>query len=152
MKPATMPRRRCCAGATTIEFALGLLIFLTFALGIMDFARMLFTWNAAGEVTRDGARYAAVSDDMTKQAEVLAQMQQLLPQIEEIEVQWSRADGVACTPSTCEGVTVGIKDLDYQWISPIAGAVAPLIPMPKFSTYLPREVMRKDPHSGAICP
>jgi hypothetical protein len=31
------------------------------------------------------------------------------------------------------------------------GATAPLIPMPGFSTYLPREVMRKDPNSAAIC-
>ena len=30
-------------GATTVEFALGLLVFLMLVLGIVDFARMLFT-------------------------------------------------------------------------------------------------------------
>ena len=140
--------KRQMAGATTIEFALGLLVFLMLVLGIVDFARMLFTWNAANEATRAGARYAVVCDDTAQQALVLARMQALLPQITTVSVAWTPA---GCTASTCEGVTVGITGLNYQWISPIVGAAAPLIPMPSFSTFLPREVMRKDPHSPTIC-
>jgi len=140
--------KRHMAGATTIEFALGLLIFLMFVLGIVDFARMLFTWNAANEATRAGARYAVVCDDTEQQALVLARMQALLPQITTASVAWTP---VGCTAATCEGVTVGITGLNYQWISPIVGAASPLIPMPSFSTFLPREVMRKDPHSPTIC-
>ncbi|MDP9932211.1 TadE/TadG family type IV pilus assembly protein [Variovorax paradoxus] len=140
--------KRQMAGATTVEFALGLLIFLMLLLGIIDFARMLFTWNAANEATRAGARYAVVCDDTTQQALVLARMQALLPQITTVSVAWTPA---SCTAATCEGVTVGITGLNYQWISPIVGAAAPLIPMPSFSTFLPREVMRKDPHSPTIC-
>jgi len=140
--------KRQMAGATTVEFALGLLIFLMLLLGIIDFARMLFTWNAANEATRAGARYAVVCDDSTQQALVLARMQALLPQITTVSVAWTPA---SCTAATCEGVTVGITGLNYQWISPIVGAAAPLIPMPSFSTFLPREVMRKDPHSPTIC-
>ena len=139
---------RQMAGATTIEFALGLLVFLMLVLGIMDFARMLFTWNAANEATRAGARYAVVCDDTDQQALVLARMQALLPQITTVSVAWTPA---GCSASTCEGVTVGITGLNYQWISPIVGAAAPLIPMPSFSTFLPREVMRSDPHSPTIC-
>lgn len=137
------------AGATTVEFALALLIFLTFLLGITDFSRMLFTWNAANEATRAGARFAVVCDNTTNQAQVLAKMQALLPQINTINVAWVPA---SCTPATCEGVTVSITGLNYQWISPIAGlaALAP-IPMPAFSTFLPREIMRQDPNSAAIC-
>jgi Flp pilus assembly protein TadG len=137
-------------GATMIEFALVLLIFLTFLLGILDFSRMLFTWNAANEATRAGARYAVVCDDKARAAEVLAKMQALLPQIETIDLAWSP---VGCTPQTCEGVTVTISGLNYQWISPIAGLVVPraAIAMPTFSTFLPREVMRQDPNSDAIC-
>jgi Flp pilus assembly protein TadG len=136
-------------GATTIEFALGLVVFLMFLLGIVDFSRMLFTWSAAQEATRAGARYAVVCDDTGQQAQVLARMQALLPQIGTINVAWTPA---GCTASTCEGVTVTITGLNYQWISPIAGAasLAP-IPMPTFSTFLPREVMRQDPNSAAIC-
>ena len=140
--------KRQMAGATTVEFALGLLVFLMLVLGIVDFARMLFTWSAANEAARLGARYAVVCDDTAQQALVLARMQALLPQITTISVTWTPA---GCTASTCEGVTVGITGLNYQWISPIVGAAAPLIPMPSFSTFLPREVMRKDPHSPTIC-
>ena len=136
------------AGSTTIEFSLGLLVFLMLVLGIVDFARMLFTWNAASEATRAGARYAVVCDDTGQQTLVLARMQALLPQITTVSVAWTPA---GCTATTCEGVTVGITGLNYQWISPIVGAAAPLIPMPSFSTFLPREVMRKDPHSPTIC-
>lgn len=137
------------AGAATVEFALVLVLFLTFLLGITDFARMLFTWNAATEATRAGARYAVVCDDTGNQAQVLARMQALLPQISTIGVAWTPA---GCTAATCEGVTVTVTGLNYQWISPIAGLVARApIAMPTFSTFLPREIMRQDPNSAAIC-
>jgi len=137
------------SGATAVEFALVLIIFLTFLLGITDFSRMLFTWNAANEATRAGARFAVVCDDTGNSAQVLAKMQALLPQIQTINLAWIPA---ACTAATCEGVTVSITGLNYQWISPIAGlaAMAP-IPMPSFSTFLSRESMRQDPNSAAIC-
>lgn len=137
------------SGATAVEFALVLLIFLTFLLAITDFSRMLFTWNAANEATRAGARYAVVCDDRTGQAQVLARMQALLPQITNINVAWTPA---GCTTATCEGVTVTIVGLNYHWISPIVGlaSLAP-ISMPTFSTFLPREIMRQDPNSPAIC-
>ena len=142
-----MKRRQL--GATTLEFALSLVIFLTFLLGITDFSRMLFTWNAANEATRAGARYAVVCDDTTASAAVLARMQQLLPQISSISTSWIPA---GCTAATCQGVTVTITGLNYQWISPIAGLAAQAaIPMPGFSTFLPREMMRQDPHSATIC-
>ena len=146
MKMHTPCRQR---GATAVEFALVLLIFATFLLAIVDFSRMLFTWNAANEAARAGARYAVVCDDTASQAQVLARMQALVPQITSIDVAWTPA---GCNATTCEGVTVSIVGLDYQWISPIAG-LAPLSPiaMPAFRTYLPREVMRQDPHSGTIC-
>ncbi|HWW07252.1 TadE/TadG family type IV pilus assembly protein [Collimonas sp.] len=137
------------SGATVVEFALVMIVFLTFLLGITDFSRMLFTWSAAAEATRAGARYAVVCDDTTQKAKVLAKMQALLPQIADINLAWSPA---ACTTATCVGVTVTITSLNYQWISPIAGSAArAAIAMPVFSTYLPREIMRTDPNSAAIC-
>ena len=136
-------------GATSVEFALVLVVFLTFLLGIVDFGRMLFTWNAANEATRAGARYAVVCDNTGQQAAVLARMQQLLPQFSAVTKTWIPP---SCDPSTCEGVTVSITGLNYRWISPIAGVAArAAIPMPQFSTFLPREMMRQDPNSAAIC-
>lgn len=143
----THPSRQ--RGATIVEFALVLLLFFTFLLAIVDFGRMLFTWNAATEATRAGARYAVVCDSTANADEVLARMQMLLPQISEIDVAWTPA---GCSTSTCQGVTVTVENLTYNWISPILG-VSDLadVPLPTFSTFLTREVMRTDPASEVIC-
>ena len=141
-------------GATAGEFALVLLLFLMFLLGILDFSRMLFTWNAANEATRAGARYAVVCDTTGNKAQVLAKMQAVLPQlndINDINLTW---EPPFCDPATCEGVTVSIVNLDYQWISPLPGMASKVIRMPSFSTFLTREVMGQDPNSylgAAIC-
>lgn len=132
-------------GAMIIEFALGLLIFLMFFLGIVDFSRMLYTWGAASEATRAGARYAVVCDDQTRQANVLAYMQARLPQISAVNVAWVPS---GCTTSSCQGVTVSIPagGLKFQWIAPIVGSgLQAAINVPQFSTTLPREVMHQDP-------
>lgn len=142
-------------GGTAVEFALVLLVFLTFFLGIVDFARMLWTWNAANEATRWGARVAVVCDKGA--AAVLADMQKFLPQLtaSNVLVDWYDAAGAistTCDHTNCAGVSVRITNLNYQWISPIAGvAVLPSIAMPGFSTYLPREIMGQDPDSGSVC-
>jgi Flp pilus assembly protein TadG len=142
------------SGSTAVEFALVMLIFLTFLLAVTDFSRMLYTWNAANEATRAGARYAAVCDDASNpnSAKVLAKMQALLPQITQINLAWEDDKGNSCTSATCVGVTVTIVGLKYQWISPIAGLarLAPMV-MPTFKTYLTREIMGQDPNSPAIC-
>lgn len=136
-------------GSTAIEFALVLFLFLTFLLGITDFSRMLYSWNAANEATRAGARYAVVCDSTANASQVLAKMQALMPQVQGISLAW---DPPGCTPSTCVGVNVTVTNLNYQWISPISGlARLSPIPMPSFSTYLTRESMRQDAHSADIC-
>jgi hypothetical protein len=147
--------RKCLQrGGTAVEFALVLLIFLTFFLAVTDFSRMLYTWNAANEATRAGARYAVVCDNGFNPGVVLARMQKLVPQITNISVVWEDEIGATgCNQATCVGVTVSIVGMRYQWISPIAGlAGLASMPMPTFKTYLTREVMRQDPNSDAICP
>ncbi|HJU70880.1 MAG TPA: TadE/TadG family type IV pilus assembly protein [Paucimonas sp.] len=147
-------RRQKQSGATIVEFALVLTIFLTFFLGILDFARMLWTWNAANEATRWGARVSVVCDKGA--TAVLASMKKFVPQLTaaNVKIDWYDATGsvsATCDHTNCAGVSVQIINLDYQWISPIGfGNHAP-IPMPGFSTYLPREVMGQDPNSAAVC-
>lgn len=135
-------------GATTLEFALVLLVFLMFLLGVTDVARMLFTWNAANEATRLGARFAVVCADTGSNAQVLAKMRMMVPEIGAINLAWSPA---ACTAATCEGVTMTITTLNFRWISPVVGAVIPPRALPQFSTYLPREMMRQDANNAVIC-
>ncbi|WP_354003674.1 TadE family protein [Ramlibacter aurantiacus] len=131
-----------------MEFALAFLLFLTFTLAVVDFSRMLFTWNAVNEATRAGARYAAVCHDgVSATTPVLARMQGMVPAIQAIDLQWQPT---GCTVSTCESLTLSVSNLQYRWISPIAGiaSIAP-IPMPTFSTSLVREAMRRDPIAAA---
>ena len=135
-------------GATTVEMALVLLAFLMFLLGVTDVGRMLFTWNAATEATRLGARYAVVCADSGNQAQVLDKMRMMVPEIGSIRLDWVPA---SCDATNCAGVTVTIENLNYRWISPIVGAVIPLRSLPSFSTYLPREMMRRDPNNALIC-
>jgi Flp pilus assembly protein TadG len=135
-------------GATTVEMALVLLVFFMFLLGVTDISRMLFTWNAATEATRLGARYAVVCADNGTQSQVLQKMQTMVPEIGAISMVWTPA---SCDASTCVGVTVTITSLNYRWISPIVGAVIPVRVLPPFSTYLPREMMRQDPNNALIC-
>jgi Flp pilus assembly protein TadG len=138
------------SGATSVEFALVLLVFLMFFLGILDFARMLWTWNAANEATRWGARAAVVCDKGAPA--VQANMKKFLPQLTNanITIDWYDIDGnisTACKANDslgtplCAGVNVQITNLNYHWISPILGMSNFNIPMPAFSTYLPREMM-----------
>lgn len=143
---------RRAEGATLIEFCLVLLTFLMFFLGLLDFSRMLFTWNAAGEAARSGARYAAVcAQPGLYTGAVLTKVQALLPEVNAIALEWTPA---GCTPATCQGVTLTITDLRFQWIAPIPGSVPPLwdaLSANQFSSSLPREAMHQDPNANAIC-
>lgn len=141
-------------GATAVEFALILMVYLTFLLGIIDFARMLWTWNAANEATRWGARVAVVCNRGS--AVVLKKMQTFLPQLTaaNVVVDWYDAAGnisAACTFASCSAVNVRIVNLDYQWIAPVGFSNVAPIAMPGLSTYLPREIMGQDPGSAAVC-
>lgn len=146
------------SGAAVLEFALVLIIFLTFFLGILDFARMLWTWNAANEATRWGARVAVVCDKGATM--VLNDMQKFLPQLTaaNVQIDWYVYDSsgntiisTSCDHTNCVGVNVAITGLDYQWMSPIGFAKHAPISMPGFSTYLPREVMGQDAGSSTVC-
>ena len=147
------------SGATTVEFALVFILFLTVLLGIVDFARMLWTWNAASEATRWGARVSVVCE--REATAVLARMKSFLPQLEaaNVDIDWYTWDkdsstyniSTGCDHTNCAGVNVRITNLDYQWMGPVAYGFQALVGMPGFSTFLPREIMGQDPDSDAIC-
>ena len=140
---------RAQSGATLVEFSLVLVMFLTFMLGLLDFARLLYTWHAATEATRLGARFAVVcEEDTARTSLVMARMQTMAPEIEDIALQWLPA---GCGPTSCEGVSVQITRIDFQWLTPLAALVPETLALPGFQTYLPRESMRQDPHSDTFC-
>ncbi|MGJ7917968.1 TadE/TadG family type IV pilus assembly protein [Massilia sp. LXY-6] len=128
-------------GATIVEFALVLPLFMTFLLGVLEFSRMLYTWNVANEATREGARYAVVCADPSSKDRIVARMQTLMPQVgaTKVNVNWQPA---GCDAKSCEGVTVSLTDLNFTWVTPIVGAaIGSTFAMPAFSTYLQREMM-----------
>ena len=131
-------------GAAMIEFAIVATVFFMLMLAITDWGRMLYTWNAADEATRWGARIAVVCDKSTPD-QVRDKMKIWVPQLANanISINWYDPEGTvnnSCDPSTCKGVEVSITGLSVQPISPFMGLVMP--PVPSFRTYLPRESMQ----------
>lgn len=141
------------AGATIVEFALVAALFLTVLLGIMDFGRILFTWNAVAEATRLGARVSVVC--YRGAARVLADMQKFVPMAEadNVKIEWYQGDSVSesCDSSNCTGVAVSITGLTITPVSPFTWIGFSSLAVPGFSTYLPREIMGQDPQSSTVC-
>ncbi|KGD64511.1 TadE family protein [Alcanivorax nanhaiticus] len=58
-------RRRKQGGATMVEMAITLPLFLILVFGIFEFALVIFSFTRAVEATRAGVRYAIVNDSVT---------------------------------------------------------------------------------------
>lgn len=144
-----MARQLRQRGATAVEFALVLLLFLTFLLGLIDLSRLIYTWSAAQEVARAGARYAAVCDDTNRGADVRALMQRMLPAITQVSIDWLPS---GCSADGCESLRLRVTGLQFQWISPLVGMQAlTTMAVPAASIEQTREAMRQDPQSTALC-
>lgn len=139
-------RRSRQAGTAAVEFALiaaGILFPLL--IGIMEFGRIIFYWNAATEATRLGARLAVVCD--MDDSTIKSKMTALFPLIQTAEIVIAYEPG-GCTASTCETVRVSINRpgpeqtalRDFRTSSPSGFRFLPSFP--PFSTTLPRESMR----------
>jgi len=142
-------------GTTAVEFAIVAVLFLTVLLAILDFGRILFTWNAVGEATRWGARQAVVCAQGS--GTVLAKMQNILPSLQaaNVSVQWydtSGAPSTTCDATSCGGVAVSVTGMTMAPYSPATWIGFSRLAVPGFSTYLPREVMGQDPNSTATTP
>jgi TadE-like protein len=137
-------------GAAIIEFAIVAVVFFMLLLGVMDFGRMLFTWNAAAEATRWGARVAVVCDKLTPD-QIRDKMKRILPQLTNanIVINYYNPEGTinnACDKSTCKGAEVSLTGFAFTPISPFMGFG--LTAVPAFPTYLPRESMEATNAAG----
>jgi Flp pilus assembly protein TadG len=124
-------------GATAVEFAIVVAIFLVMLLGMMEMGRVLYYWNAAAEATRLGARVAAVCD--VDDSAVKTRMQDILGLLPAASISVVYEPG-GCDLNTCTSVTVsvlaGTSVATYIPFVPLA------LTLPAFSTTLPRESMR----------
>ncbi len=68
LKSIGTPRRllRDRRGISSVEFALVCSLFFMLVLGVVDFSRAMWEWNAAAKATHWGVRYAIVNDMVSK--------------------------------------------------------------------------------------
>ena len=129
-------RRGRQAGAAAIEFAIVASLFFMILIGAMEMSRLLWTWNAAGEATRLGARMAVVCD--INEVAIVNRMRERLPALQASDVTVAYLPA-GCTDANCQSVRVTLAGYTHQPIIPLA----PLsIPIPPFQTTLPREFMQ----------
>jgi Flp pilus assembly protein TadG len=140
-------------GTTAVEFALisSLLSMLLF--GVMEMGRLLWTWNAAVEATRLGARLAVVCDvDRSMGAPIKTRMRAMLPALSNANIKIEYMNPVdtvdaACTNGSCKAARVKLLGLTYTTIIPFV----PLsLTLPPFSTSLRKEFMSSA--SNEVCP
>ena len=134
------------SGTTMVEFAIVAVLVFSLLLGIMDFGRMLFTWNAAAEATRWGARIAVVCNKPTPD-QVRTRMKRILPQLTDANIAINYYNPAGTVDNSCEGpegadnckaVEVRLSGFTFDPISPF---IPFTLTMPDFRTYLLRESM-----------
>lgn len=128
------------AGVAAVEFALIALVFFTLLIGIMEMGRLLWTWNAAVEATRLGARLAVVCS--MNDGAIASRMRGMLPAlaVANIDIDYLNppfADNT-CTIENCKAVRVSLTGYTHVAVIPLV----PLsLPIPQFQTTLTREGM-----------
>lgn len=120
-------------GAAAVEFALIAILFFSLLMGIIEFGRVLFTYNAAVEATRYGARVAVVCD--IGSTAVVSKMQLILPAIATANVAVTY-EPTACVQATCQRVKVKIQGLSVTPLIPVLNVT---LPVPSSETSLLRE-------------
>lgn len=129
------------AGVAAVEFALVCSVFFTALLGAIEMGRLLWTWNAATEATRLGARLAIVCDK--DDADIKAQMVGRLPALSTSNITVTYLDPPnaenTCTTATCKAVRVSLTGYEHDTIIPF---VPLAVTLPPFTTTLRREHMQ----------
>lgn len=128
-------------GVAAVEFAIVAALFFMMLFGAMEMGRLLWTWNAAAEATRLGARMAVVCD--LNDPSIIDRMRERLPALQASNVQidyMNPGNPVnTCSAATCKSVRVTLAGYTHVPIIPFA---ALSIPIPSFQTTLPREFMQ----------
>lgn len=123
-------------GAAAVEFAIVAAVFFMILLGAIEMSRLLWTWNAAVEATRLGARLAVVCD--LNAAVIRTRMRQMLPALNNGNITVTYLPG-GCTAQNCRSVSVTLAGYNHVPIIPLVPLSIPIQP---FTTSLPREYMQ----------
>jgi len=140
-------------GATAVEFGLVLSLLCAVIFGVIEMGRLLWTWNAAVEATRLGARLAVVCDvDRSAGAPIKGRMRAMLPIITNSNITIEYMNPVdtvdpSCTNDDCKAARVRLSGVTYSTLIPFV----PLsLTLPAFSTTLRKEYMSSA--SNQVCP
>lgn len=129
-------------GAAAVEFALVTGLVCVLLLAGVEVGRLLWTWNAAVDATRHGARLAVVCDRGAAAVEraVLARLPSL--RTAQVRVTWLDASGQdsGCTVADCAAVRVELSGVVHRAFLPVPALQS--LAMPSFATTLRREAMR----------
>lgn len=140
-------------GAVAIEFALVTPLLCLLLFGIVEMGRLLWTWNAAVEATRLGARLAVVCDvDRSLGAPIKSRMRTMLPLLANSNITIEYMNPVdtvdpSCTNDNCKAARVRLSGLTYR---PIIPFLSLSLALPGFSTTLRKEYMSST--SNEVCP
>lgn len=147
MRRTLRPSRKCQRGAAAVEFALVAIVFFMLLIGIVEMGRVLFTWNAAAEATRYGARVAVVCP--LNDPAILSRMQKIMPTLTAANVAVSYVPG-GCSVASCQQVSVSIQNVPVTTLIPRSAAT---LMVPPFTTTLPRESMLNsiDGRTNPVC-
>jgi hypothetical protein len=104
----------------------------------------MFTLNAASEATRWGARLAVVCD--TNDSVIRAKMRTILNGLkdEQISINYSTP---LCDTSACM-VTVKLNGVTFTPLIPFMGMA---MPVPQFTTSMPREYLNSESETNPVC-
>ncbi|MDO8778828.1 MAG: pilus assembly protein [Burkholderiaceae bacterium] len=127
-------------GVAAVEFAIVSSLLFTVLFGVMEMGRLLWTWNAAVEATRYGARLAVVCD--LNGSNIKSQMISRLPSLTTGNIVITYLNPPAadntCTAANCKAVNVSLTNYTHNTIIPFV----PLsLTLPPFSTTLRKEFM-----------
>lgn len=128
-------RRHVQSGVAAVEFALVATVFFMILIGALEFGRLLWVWNAAGEATRLGARMAVVCD--LNEPKIKVRMRERLPLLADGNISITYLP-TACTALTCDSATVTLTGKYVPTVIPFV-SIGPLLPA--FTTTLSRESM-----------
>ena len=135
-------------GVAAVEFAIVSSLLFTVLFGVMEMGRLLWTWNAAVEATRFGARLAVVCD--LNDSHIKSRMISRLPSLTNGNIVVTYLNPPAadntCTTATCKAVKVSLTGYTHQTIIPFV----PLsLTLPPFGTTLRKEFMSST--SNEVC-
>lgn len=127
-------------GVAAVEFAIVSSLLFTVLFGVMEMGRLLWTWNAAVEATRFGARLAVVCD--LNDTHIKSRMIERLPVLTTSKIVVTYLNPPAavntCTSLDCKSVRVSLTGVTHTTVIPFV----PLsVTLPPFATTLRKEFM-----------